>query len=502
MLTGARRAGFSTPEAAMPPPPRQQIFLDQFFPVAGLDVSVALEMQTPDTTPEGVNVRVFEPGTYRARGGMRCGLSKYIPQQLPIGGPGTQIQMLNYVVDPQATALGISFADIASPPLSLQIPDPSNLGRNLLGDGSVGQIFVGGSGFHTPKTYMPMHPLPPVVNLGITLVQYTWYGDPTFLLDVNASGTLTLNGVTQGDVLVVRIAAMNGSNAFPDPGPIASTVTDDQGNSWTKAVGKDNAYTYLTETQCINSAIWYAVAAASGNTTVTVSCTSVQPTVGFKLAFYEFAGVATGASSTLNGGINASQGTLVVNSATGWPAAPFRVFVGSETMIVTLTSGTTFTVQRGALGSTAASHSNGTTIAGVAGPVDDTASKAQTLAGSQDNCCGYTIEAFNTNPVNNSSHSGDLIVTVGYNLADASFANGYPIGYHPDQTGCPPSTMNNYTPFLDPLLADGHGGWDWPGCFLSSVPVDFSGTAATFANAAFPFAYAPTATVAASFRAA
>lgn len=100
---------------AGPPQPGSRMpgtqIADIFFPINGLDVSISFEWQTPDTTPEGVNVRTFEPSTNRARGGQRWGLSKYIDQMLPLdytsGSPA--IQMLQVVVDPSATALGVSY---------------------------------------------------------------------------------------------------------------------------------------------------------------------------------------------------------------------------------------------------------------------------------------------------------------------------------------------------------------------------------------------------------
>lgn len=100
---------------AGPPQPGSRLpgaqLADLFFPINGLDVSVSFEWQTPDTTPEGVNVRTFEPSTNRARGGQRWGLSKYIEQMLPLdytsGSPA--IQMLQVIVDPSATALGVSY---------------------------------------------------------------------------------------------------------------------------------------------------------------------------------------------------------------------------------------------------------------------------------------------------------------------------------------------------------------------------------------------------------
>ncbi len=66
---------------------------------------------------------------------------------------------------------------------------------------------------------------------------------------------------------------------------------------------------------------------------------------------------ANATSSTLNGAITNGATSLIVTSATGFPATgTYRVIVDSELMIVTARSGTTLTVTRGAEGTTAASH--------------------------------------------------------------------------------------------------------------------------------------------------
>jgi hypothetical protein len=75
--------------------------IDLTFPVRGLDVSHAHVRQPPETTSVGTNVRGFEPGTNRARGGARPALVRYLPDALPPGGP---VQHLNYIVDPSGKA--------------------------------------------------------------------------------------------------------------------------------------------------------------------------------------------------------------------------------------------------------------------------------------------------------------------------------------------------------------------------------------------------------------
>jgi hypothetical protein len=69
---------------------------------------------------------------------------------------------------------------------------------------------------------------------------------------------------------------------------------------------------------------------------------------------------ANAASTTLNGAINSSVTSITVTAATGFPAAAqYRVIIDSEVLLVTAGAGTTtWTVTRGAEGTTAAAHSS------------------------------------------------------------------------------------------------------------------------------------------------
>lgn len=87
------------------------------FPASGLDLSHRFADQPPGTTAAGINVRTYEPGTQRGRGGSRPGLSRYVLPQLPTA---SKVQCLDYIVDPSGDAL-LSNAD-ATPPF---IIDPS-----------------------------------------------------------------------------------------------------------------------------------------------------------------------------------------------------------------------------------------------------------------------------------------------------------------------------------------------------------------------------------------
>ncbi len=86
--------------AAQPP---QDSFEDMHFPLAGIDLSMGFDKQTPRpvmgdysrTTPIGQNVRGFDALAGRARGGLRPCLVRYINQQVQGTNP---IQELNVVV--------------------------------------------------------------------------------------------------------------------------------------------------------------------------------------------------------------------------------------------------------------------------------------------------------------------------------------------------------------------------------------------------------------------
>lgn len=69
--------------------------VDMTFPLKGIDLSGPFGAQATGTTPIGQNVRSFESGTSRARGGQRSGLAKYIAAQV---NGAALIQELTYIV--------------------------------------------------------------------------------------------------------------------------------------------------------------------------------------------------------------------------------------------------------------------------------------------------------------------------------------------------------------------------------------------------------------------
>ena len=76
-----------------------------------------------------------------------------------------------------------------------------------------------------------------------------------------------------------------------------------------------------------------------------------------------FCRVGPGANTTLNGALTASQTTVTVSSATGFPTTPFLIRVDDEFMQVPAGFGTTtWTVSRGASNSVATTHVTGQTV--------------------------------------------------------------------------------------------------------------------------------------------
>jgi len=93
------------------------------------------------------------------------------------------------------------------------------------------------------------------------------------------------------------------------------------------------------------------------------------------------------AISSLTGAITNVATTLTVASATNFPTAGnFHILIDSEIMVVTVVSGTTFTVTRGQEGTTAAAHASGAQVINIL-----TAASLQNLA---------------TNPIGNLNNQG------------------------------------------------------------------------------------------------
>ena len=86
------------------------------------------------------------------------------------------------------------------------------------------------------------------------------------------------------------------------------------------------------------------------------------------------------AQTTLGAAITTTDGTsITVVSEAGFPSVPFIISIDTECFLVSVVSGTTWTVTRGYEGSTAATHTNGTAIYH-----DWSAGEATTIQNNQD----------------------------------------------------------------------------------------------------------------------
>lgn len=217
----------------------QEQFADLAFPLGGVDQSAGFGQQRQGTTPEGVNVRAFEPGSDRARGGARQGLAKYLDDQVA----AAEIQDLNLVVLPSAEALPTSFDDVPTLDTNFQLEDFSGF---TLGDGSVNWIYVGGSGYYTHPSYT--RTALPVIN-SLTPDEGLFEGGET----------ITIQGENMGDEdstfmfgdEEATIISNDGSTAtvtvpaLADPGEdTAVDVTVETEANLTSEVTESTVYTY------------------------------------------------------------------------------------------------------------------------------------------------------------------------------------------------------------------------------------------------------------------
>jgi hypothetical protein len=62
------------------------------FPLKGIERSTAYHKQPQETTPTAINVRAYDSGTNRARGGSRAGLTPFFG-----AGSTAQVSGLNFI---------------------------------------------------------------------------------------------------------------------------------------------------------------------------------------------------------------------------------------------------------------------------------------------------------------------------------------------------------------------------------------------------------------------
>jgi hypothetical protein len=181
----------------------------------------------------------------------------------------------------------------------------------------------------------------------------TWTANTTYMGGAYvkpSSGTHYYKATTSG---------MSGSSAptFPTDG---TTVTD--GTVIWQDAGPDTDWILRNEW---HRQLYYSIAPAfafdgGGWCGSCLTVNGVTPATS-KRAVLVFAGRQLNATK-LSGPINNSQTSITVASATGAPAAGFRVRIDKELLLVTAVAGTTWTVARGVDGTTATAHPGGAEV--------------------------------------------------------------------------------------------------------------------------------------------
>ncbi len=251
------------------------------FPSQGLDLTAEFELQRQGTTPVGQNVRFFESLTQRGRGGSRPGIAQYVPQQV---SGSNLIQHLNYIVDPQADALGTTQdpLDGYSPGIGVGFGfQPYNdvqpgliFPQVLPGTPNPGLPGEGTGGFEMPNGFWTRtggNGIQPNANVGTLPPQ------PSIIVFVGATSgasspfagntiVLTLSGVQAGDFLFVVANTANDTQSPSDWGNVS--LSDNLGSVWSQA---GTMLRSVVPTDFSGHSMWWAAAGGTGTLTLTVS---------------------------------------------------------------------------------------------------------------------------------------------------------------------------------------------------------------------------------------
>lgn len=276
------------------------------FPTLGVDVTCEYGRQPADTTPAGANVRAYEPGAERARGGSRTGLTKYVADRVNGDSP---VQHLAVLVDPQAPALARDTDGT--------LPDPStNNLRTRVPPGR--KVRAGGSGVwpvgNDQDTGSGARLIQSVGASGTTTV-------PTDPLEIPLSFSVA---AAAGDVIVAVAITVSSGATQPtdtheiDGGSLSFTQVDSYSRVQYSLFGGELAEHVAS--------MWYAVA-AGGETTVTLRSVLLGDVVsGGALAILKFRGVP--ATQFVDGGT--ASGT---EAGTTFPVGTLDTVVGAGAVV-------------------------------------------------------------------------------------------------------------------------------------------------------------------------
>jgi Tfp pilus assembly protein PilX len=167
--------------------------------------------------------------------------------------------------------------------------------------------------------------------------------------------------------------------------------------------------------------------------------------------------VGPGAQTTLTAAVNATQTTITVASASGFPTSSFRARIDDEYMDVTAGFGTTtWTVTRGVNGSTAASHANVQTVLWDTPPSGELSWNATTKSLTIKGTILIDGSAKVSNGALNSYNGQGTLYLSGTFLQNGSLCGGI------SGSSCDFSTWNPNTEMLT-IVANGNGGQVNPG---------------------------------------
>ena len=263
-------------------------FSDMQFPAFGLDLSQGYDSQRPNTTNIGLNVRLYEPSTMRARGGNRPGLTKYNPSQLPSGAH--LVQLLDTIVSVPGIPSGII-------PPGFTLPDPATLDVPFIGPGAVMDPSDAGPVTWWGITQNSRNPGRTVRPGGSGILRYKNKVQQKqkikFVQSVGAAWNSPLDDNTQTFPITYNANVTAGNFLFVTMGGESNlritSVSDSFGNSWQPV------------SDGVDPAGYYTINSGTGPCTITVSKAPFFNTGDYVVAL-EYSGVnatpADGAAST------------------------------------------------------------------------------------------------------------------------------------------------------------------------------------------------------------
>ena len=181
----------------------------------------------------------------------------------------------------------------------------------------------------------------------------------------NASGTVTIIDSS----ISANTSSLSGGGVASFGGQLTIRNSTVSGNQATNAGGglfadADTELSIVNDTVAFNTAatgggIYSSALAAIGNSIVAQNSAATDTTDvygRFTSLGHNLIGVRNDSTASLDSPVDQSVTSLLVDQTTGFPQAPFAIFVDSEEMLVTAVAGNQLTVQRAQSDTTGTSH--------------------------------------------------------------------------------------------------------------------------------------------------